>query len=213
VSRESPGATRRLALRGDSQGAVGGEIRRPGGETRRKLTQAKPRRAPTGRSSPGQGGDRKKERTLEGSKASKRACRPPYPVSPADPRRGRCKRARQRVTRSVLATPGNRRPGLAVRRAFGPAVARGRRNGERGRESLGSCRAVGQVEREPARKQEARESGYGSSRRESSEGRLQGRERGETNPRSVGAPRRTADSQGFVRAACDSQNRREGQEP
>jgi len=71
----------------------------------------------------------------------------------------------------------------------GPAAARGRRAGERGRETLGPCRAVGLVEREPAWKQEARESGYGSSRRESSEGRLQGRERREIKPRSVGAPR------------------------
>jgi len=45
----------------------------------------------------------------------------------------------------------------------------------------------------------ARESGYGSSRRESSEGRLQGRERHGTRPRNVGAPRRTTCS---VRGAC-----------
>jgi len=160
----------------------------PTGQLVGELSPTKPRRAPTGDHCP-QGWWSREERTLEGRKASKRACRPPYPVSPADPRRGRCKRARQRVTRTVLATPGNRRPGLTVQRAFGRAVARGRRAGERGRESLGSCRAVGQVEREPARKHTARESGYGSSGRESSEGRLQGRERHETRPRSVGAPR------------------------
>jgi len=163
----------------------------PTGQLVGELSPTKPRRAPTHRATiTRKGGGRARERTLEESKASKRACRPPYPVSPADPRRGRCKRARQRVTRSGLATPGNRRPGLPVRRAFGQAAARGRRNGERGREYLGPCRAVGLVEREPARKQEARESGYGSSRRESSEGRLQGRERHETRPRSVGASRR-----------------------
>ena len=110
------------------------------------------------------------------------------------------KRARQRATLSVLATPGIRRPGLPVRPALtGEPRREVGANGERGREHLGSCRAVGWVEREPARKQEARESGYGSSRRESSEGRLQGRERHETRPRSVGAPRRTTGSE---RGSC-----------
>jgi hypothetical protein len=55
------------------------------------------------------------------------------------------------------------------------------------------------VEREPARKHEACESRYGSSRRESSVGRLQGRERHETRPQSVGASRRTA---GSARGSC-----------
>jgi len=56
-------------------------------------------------------------------------------------------------------------------------------------------------ESEPARKQVARESGYGSSGRESSGGELQGRERHERRPRSVEGHGERRDSKGLERAA------------
>jgi hypothetical protein len=82
-------------------------------------------------------------------------------------------RAGQPVTRDALATPGNRRPGYSVRRAARPAVASGRRDRRKGPRTPRTVPRRWAVEREPARKQVARESGYGSSRRESSVGRLQ----------------------------------------
>lgn len=139
-----------------------------------------------------------RERTLEESKAPKRACWPPCPASPADPRRDAAHDALARLLGERLATPGNPCPGLAVRRAFGPAGQEVGATGERGRETLGPSRAVGRSTRTRTGAQ-ARESGHGSSRRESSEGRLQGRERHERRPRSVGAPRRTACS---ARGSC-----------
>jgi len=57
------------------------------------------------------------------------------------------------------------------------------------------------VEREPARKHEARESGYGSSGRESSGGTFQGRERHGTRPRSVGSHGERRGPKGLERAA------------
>jgi len=84
----------------------------------------------------------------------------------------RRKRSRQRGTCGGLATLGTRRPGLTVQRALGLAVARGRRDGEKSREHLGPCRAVGRSTR-THKGERARESGYGSSGRESSVGRLQ----------------------------------------
>jgi len=78
-------------------------------------------------------------------------------------------------------------------------VAQGRRDRRKGPRTPRVEPRRWAVEREPTRKQEARESGYGSSRRESSEGRLQGRERHERRPRSVGAPRRTT---GSARGSC-----------
>jgi len=204
-----------LRRRGNPPTEPGGQLpgSAPAGKLAGELTQTKPRRAPTGRSSPGQGGDRCKERTLEGSKASKRACRPPYPVSPADPRSGRCKRARQRVTRNVLATPGNRRPGLPVQRAFGPA---GREVGATGKGAantsvraapLGWSNANPQGSRRPARAGTAPREGKalkGDSRGAS--GMKQGREAsGRHGERRV--------PQGARACRVRGQNRREGQEP
>jgi hypothetical protein len=187
---ESSGATRGLAVRGNSQGARGRRqpLARRGNspEARAREAQESTDRAIV----PWPGWRSLKERTLEGSKASKRACRPPYPASPADSRRGCCKTSP--ATGDAQCPSDSREPSSrpsSPASPHGSAAARGRRAGERGRENLEPCRAVGWVEREPAWKQEARESGYGSSRRESSEGRLQGRERHETRPRSVGAPR------------------------
>jgi len=66
---------------------------------------------------------------------------------------------------------------------------RGKGSARRRKQGEGLTRiAQAAVEREPAGKQEARESGYGSSRGESSEGtELQGRERHGRRPRSLGA--------------------------
>jgi len=55
--------------------------------------------------------------------------------------------------------------------------------------------------REPARKHEARESGYGSSGGESSVGKLQGRERHERRPRSTGGHGERRGPKGLERAA------------
>jgi len=57
-------------------------------------------------------------------------------------------------------------------------------------------------ESEPTRKQVARESGYGSPGRESSGGALQGRERHERRPRSVGGHGERRGPKGLERAAC-----------
>jgi hypothetical protein len=61
------------------------------------------------------------------------------------------------------------------------------------------------VEREPARKHVARESGYGSSGRESSGGTFQGRERHGTRPRSVGDHGERRGPKGLERAASQPQ--------
>jgi len=119
-------------------------------------------------------------------------------ASPAEPRpvsHG----ARKRYA-GHLVTPGTRRPGLAVEPIPNvPQGTKGELRREVGAPAKGATNPSGRsrrwaVEREPARKHQARESGYGSSGRESSEGRLQGRERHETRPRSVGASRQTTGS-------------------
>jgi hypothetical protein len=86
--------------------------------------------------------------------------------------------------------------------AFGRARAAKRRRDGRKRQRR-PCRhcAGGESESEPARKQVARESGYGSPGRESSGGALQGRERHETRPRSVGGHGERRGPKDLVRAA------------
>ena len=112
-----------------------------------------------------------------------------------------------------LATPGNRRHGLPVRRASGLVVARGRRAGERGRETLGPCRAVGrsnanpQGSRRPARAGTAPREGKalkGDSRDAS--GMKQGRE-------ASGRHGERRAPQGVRACRERSQNRREGSNP
>jgi hypothetical protein len=73
--------------------------------------------------------------------------------------------------------------------------------GESDREFLENT-ALAAVEREPARKKKARESGYGSSGRESSAGKFQGRERHERRPRSVGGHSKRRGLAISIRAAC-----------
>jgi hypothetical protein len=103
---------------------------------------------------------------------------------------------RKRAVPSDLGKPSSRPPSPAsLRASCGQGSAR---RGKRPRNLRTRSRRWA-VKREPTGKQEARESGYGSSRRESSEGRLQGRERHGTRPRSVGASRRTA---GSARGSC-----------
>jgi len=93
----------------------------------------------------------------------------------------------EHVEATGLATARNPRPRL-MRPDPPPGGSAGQRvgaSGESDRESPVRA-ALAVVERELARKQEARESGYGSPGRESSEGKLQGCERHERWPRSVG---------------------------
>lgn len=73
-------------------------------------------------------------------------------------------------------------------------------NGESDREAPAGT-APAAVEREPAREHEARESGYGFPGRECSGGKLQGRERHERRPRSVGGHGERRDPKGLERAA------------
>jgi hypothetical protein len=83
--------------------------------------------------------------------------------------------------------------------------------GSRGEETARTGKSVAKTsqalrrrrsESEPARKQVARESGYGSPGRESSGGELQGRERYGTRPRSVGGHGERRGSKDLERAAC-----------
>jgi hypothetical protein len=93
-------------------------------------------------------------------------------------------------------------------------LAGGRRGGESSAKSSGALRRR-RIEREPAREQAARESGYGFSGRESSGGQFQGRERHERRPRSVGVPRRTNGGlrKGLVRAASTARTVERGKNP
>jgi hypothetical protein len=141
-----------------------------------------------------------RERTLEGSKASKRACRPPYPVEPGairDETPQTSAVTRKRAAPSDSREPSSRPPSPAS--PHGPAEARGRH--ERGKGSRTPRTAPHRwVGRARTRKEAtARENGYGSSGGEGSVGRLQGREWHEIKPRSVGAPRRAA---GSARGSC-----------
>jgi len=99
---------------------------------------------------------------------------------------GTCGALTERVEATGLATAGNRRPGscVPVRLRAGSTGQRAGASGESDRESPVDS-ALAAVGCEPTRKQEARESGYGSSGRESSGGKFQGRERHERRPRSV----------------------------
>jgi len=159
--------------------------------------------------------DRNRERTPGGSKASKRACR-------SLTRRAQCRqdgRFEQACLRACRGGRSNDR-GKTLSRLMRPRSSSGRvarakswRSGESDRETPGgSASAV--IGNELARKQVARESGYGSSGRESSEGTFQGRERHETRPRSTGRHGTRGVRKDPERAASiKSLNRREGQEP
>jgi hypothetical protein len=164
----------------------------------RALEGEKPRRAPASRLRPGQGEKSASERTPGGSKASKWACRP-LTGEPSVGGKVRAAAARSRVEVPGLAIVGNRRLGSCVPVHF--RVDRGQRVAAAGKavvKHLSALRRRQSVD-ELTRKQVARESGYGSSGRESSAGTFQGRERHGIRPRSVGAPRRTA---GSARIAC-----------
>jgi len=174
----------------------------PGTVVEKTLKGENPRRAPTGGLSLAKGGVAA-ERTPGGSKASKRACRP----STGEPnvlgkRTGTCD-ALGASRRPAVATAGNPRPGscVPVRLRAGLVGKELGACGESDREFLGNI-ALATVEREPARKQVARESGYGSPGRESSGGKLQGRERHERRPRSVGGHGKRRGVAAPIRAAC-----------
>jgi len=108
-----------------------------------------------------------------------------------------------RVEATGLATARNPRPGscVPVRLRAGLQGKELGACGESDREFLENT-ALATVEREPARKQEARESGYGSSGRESSVGKFQGRERHERRPQSVGGHSKRRGLATSIRAAC-----------
>jgi len=168
----------------------------------RALEGENPRRAPTG----GPGLARfgvVAERTPGGSKASKRACRPlTGEPSVRGKGFGTCDALARRGDRtSDRAEPSSRL--MSPRSTSG--WVRGRRaganNGESDREDLAGT-APAAVEREPARKKTARESGYGSPGRESSGGKLQGRERHERRPRRVGGHGERRGPKDLERAAC-----------
>jgi hypothetical protein len=130
-----------------------------------------------GRPHPGQGHEVVAERTPGGSKASKRACRP-LTGEPSVGGKGteRAVHSHECAEATGLAIEGIRRPGSCVHGGFTFLVGfTGQRvvaTGEIDREAPAGT-APAAVEREPARKNEARESGYGSSGRESSVGKLQ----------------------------------------
>jgi len=174
----------------------------PGIVVEQALKGKNPRRAPAGYLTLARGGA-VAERTPGGSKASKWACRP----STGEPSvfgKWTARAARSRASRRPdSATARNLRPGscVPVRLRAGLQGKELGACGESDREFLENT-ALAAVEREPARKQKARESGYGSSGRESSVGKFQGRERHERRPRSVGGHGKRRSLATSIRAAC-----------
>jgi len=164
-----------VAARDRTHGAAGACSR---GEEAQEST------GPTTSPWPGRGSPR--ERTPEGSKASKWACRP----LTGEPDVFEQGSSRQRVLLQRKREPSSRPMRPASLRA-----SRGKGSTRRGKPRKSSRHvAPGGGRTRTHKEAQARESGYGSSRGESSEGRLQGRERHGTRPRSVGAPRETTGS-------------------
>jgi len=180
-----------------------------GGDFRGEETQEST--DPTTSPWPGQGSPR--ERTPGGSKASKWACRP-FSGEPDDPERGEAAvGALRRVRRTSPGGAGNPDPGSCVRQDL--RVWSWQRVGAGGKAptKLEESRAGGGRTRTHTEAQ-ARESGYGSPRGESSEGHLQGRERHGTRPRSVGASRKTAcPARGTIRSAYAARSVERGKNP
>jgi len=172
----------------------------------------KPRRAPTRRSHPGQGGGRRENGLTRGAKLrSGRAGR--LPASPTFHEREWLRSTRFGAHDGPLPT---------VRGTSIPAHASGRpqglprqRVGAGGKATLKLAgRRAGGGRTRTHKEAKARESGYGSSRGESSEGRLQGRERHGTRPRSVGASRKTAClARGAIRSAFAAGTVERGKNP
>jgi len=173
----------------------------------------KPRRAPTRRSHPGQGGGRRENGLTRGAKLrSGRAGR--LPASPTVFEREWLRSAHSGAHDGPI--PAVREtliPGPCVRRSLRASRGKGSAPGGKQRSCSGVV-APAAVEREPTRKQEARESGYGSSRGESSGGHFQGRERHGTRPRSFGASRKTAClARGAIRSAFAARTVERGKNP
>jgi len=128
---------------------------------------------------------------------------------------GSSRHAHGRVLAADLSVAGNRGPGSCVRGPppGGPVRAKSWRCGESDVNSWRLC-AGGDRRAKPARKHEARESGYGSSGREGSEGRSR-----DASGMKQGREASGATAHGRVRkdpvrvASITSPNRREGQEP
>jgi hypothetical protein len=150
------------------------------------LEGKKPRRAPTRRPHPGQGGGRRENGLPRGAKLrSGRAGR--LPASPTSWSRG--------VRGNASSFNGREEPSSQPMRPASLRANRGKGSARRGKHRKSSrLVAPGGGRTRTHKEAMARESGYGSSRGESSEGRLQGRERHGTRPRSAGAPRKTTGS-------------------
>jgi hypothetical protein len=231
ASRRIPGAsprdrstglvndTRRLCSRGFTRHAGSpaprGSTRDtgPGVWLEQALEGKKPRRAPTRRPHPGQGLGSPRERTPEGSKASKWACRP-FTGEPDGLRAGRgCGRRASARTTDLSRRCGE--PCVPAHASGEPSGPPRQRVGARGKAplKLGGRRAGGGRTR-THKEATARESGCGSSRGESSVGHLQGRERHGTRPRSFGASRKTACSaRGAIRSAFAARTVERGKNP
>jgi hypothetical protein len=150
------------------------------------LEGKKPRRAPTRRPHPGQGGGRRANGLSRRAKLrSGRAGR--LPASPTNSSR------EGRGNASFF--NGREEPSVPAHASGEPSGEPRQRVGTAGKapEKLGSV-APGGGRTRTHTEATARESGYGSSRGERSEGRLQERERHGTRPRSVGAPRKPTGS-------------------
>jgi hypothetical protein len=136
-----------------------------------------------------------RERTLEVSKAPKWAYRLPSPASPAVSETRHRKRPRQRDTCGVLATPGNRRPGLFS--PVGLRVSCGERSARSGKGAVkpsGRAAPLGSL-CEPTREKWPARAGTAPREGKALKGDSSGRERYGTRPRSVGASRQTAITQ------------------
>jgi hypothetical protein len=180
----------------------------------RAISRGRKSQESTGRpTAPWPGSRSERERTPGGSKASKRACRLPSPASPAVPRRDAEWDAQApRPTPSDSGEPSSR-PSSPASPSGASCGERSARTGKRAANTSDLPRRWA-VEREPARKHEARESGYGSPGRESSAGSLQ-RARAARNK---AAKRRGATAKDELRQGLETrrergQNRRGGQEP
>jgi len=162
-----------------------------------------PQESTDGRPQPGQVNEVVAERTPGGSKASKWACRP-FTGEPSVGGMWTVRATRLRVRRGDRTSDRKeRRPGSCVPGLPSGGLER-QRAGANGKAAVNLPQALRRrrSESEPTRKQVARESGYGSPGRESSGGALQGRERHERRPRSVGGHGERRGPKGLERAAC-----------
>jgi len=165
TTREN-GSSRRMARGFDPCFRASGRRTVSGVAPGQALEEKKPRRAPARRSHPGQGRGRREHGPHGGSKASKRACRPPTGEPGVhEERRSRSARFAARATDRLSGReePTSRPHSPASPR--GRVEAKGRRGGESGREDLEHA-APGSGRTRTRTEATAGESGYGSPRGE-----------------------------------------------